>query len=87
MMLKQKNSFTNQDLWITSYADLVSAILAVLVLMVSFSKIDIEKYDNVQKLIIDNQKQTIQGFTLLKDLKLILEKYTKKKMKNYINII
>ncbi len=87
MMLKQKNSFKNQDLWITSYADLVSAILAVLVLMVSFSKIDIEKYDNVQKLIIDNQEQTIKGFTLLKDLKLILEKIAlKENIQELVNI-
>lgn len=40
----------NDDaLWVTSYADLISAILAVLVLMASFSKVDVEAFDAVQR--------------------------------------
>jgi chemotaxis protein MotB len=39
----------SQDQWITSYADLISALLAVLILLASFSKVDIEKYDAVQR--------------------------------------
>ena len=51
MKKRRFSSNKNQDLWITSYADLISAIFAVMVLFVSFSKIDLEKFDMVQKLI------------------------------------
>jgi|GEM_PF-3281372 len=59
----------NQDLWITSYADLVSAVLAVLVLIVSFSKIDIEKYDTIQHLMIEKKEQNFEDFMTLNELK------------------
>jgi chemotaxis protein MotB len=58
------DSGAQSDLWITSYADLISAILAVLVLIMSFSKIDIEKYDAVQKMVFQHQKP----FKTLKEL-------------------
>jgi flagellar motor protein MotB len=47
----------NQDLWLTSYADLVTAILSVMILVVSFSKLDIEKYDMIQKLIVEQKER------------------------------
>jgi len=47
---------SQNDLWITSYADLISAILAVLVLFVSFSKIDVEKMDTVMR-VMNNEQQ------------------------------
>ncbi|MDA9557141.1 OmpA family protein [Vibrio sp.] len=43
------NDAEQGDGWITSYADLISALLAVLLLMASFSKVDIDKFDAVQR--------------------------------------
>lgn len=45
------------DLWLVSYADLISAILAVLVLVMSFSRIDIARYDQVQKVVFAPPQQ------------------------------
>ena len=56
MKKRRFSSNKNQDLWITSYADLISAIFAVMVLFVSFSKIDLEKFDMVQKLMVEKKK-------------------------------
>jgi len=73
-MLKQRTSCKNQDLWLTSYADLVTAILAVLVLMVSFSKIDIEKYDMIQRLMVEKKEQNFSDFSTLREIKERIEK-------------
>lgn len=50
----------NQDQWITSYADLISALLAVLILLASFSKVDIDKYDAVQRSQTQVETQTLK---------------------------
>jgi len=68
-MRKYKTNCKNQELWITSYADLVSAILAVLVLMISFSKIDIEKYDMIQRLMVEKKEQKFDNFSTLQEIK------------------
>lgn len=78
MKFQQKqNKCKNQDLWITSYADLVSAILAVLVLMVSFSKIDIEKYDMIQRLMIEKKEKQFEDFSTLKEIMIRLKNIAK----------
>ena len=77
-MLKNKSNCKNQDLWVTSYADLVTAILSVLILIVSFSKIDIEKYDMVQKLMIEKKEKKYKMFSTLKDVKQRIEQKAKK---------
>lgn len=59
----------NQDLWLTSYADLISAIFAVMVLFVSFSKIDLEKFDMVQKMMIEKTKKEFSEFSTLEQTK------------------
>lgn len=70
-MLKKKNNTTcqNTDLWLTSYADLISAIFAVMVLFVSFSKIDLEKFDMVQRVMIEKKKKEFKQFSTLEDIK------------------
>lgn len=78
----------NHDLWITSYADLVSAVLAVLVLMVSFSNIDVEKYDMVQKVIIEKKEQQYTNFSTLKDVKKRIESIARENMiDDMVNIV
>ena len=61
MDLQQEFSDIDKDdsLWITSYADLISALLAVLILMASFSKIDVEAFDAVQRVQNDEQVETL----------------------------
>ena len=56
-MLKRRHTLGLEEdhIWLTSYADLISAILAVLVLFVSFSRIDVDKFDMVQRLMSDQK--------------------------------
>ena len=68
MKRKQYSSSKNQDLWLTSYADLISAIFAVMVLFVSFSKIDIEKFDMIQRLMIEKNKKEFDNFKTLESI-------------------
>lgn len=72
-MMKFKNKTTqsckNQDLWLTSYADLISAIFAVMVLFVSFSKVDLEKFDMVQRMMIEKTKKEFSQFSTLEQIK------------------
>lgn len=68
MKQKIKSGCKNQDLWLTSYADLISAIFAVMVLFVSFSKLDIEKYDMVQRVMIEKNKKEFTNFSTLDDI-------------------
>jgi outer membrane protein OmpA-like peptidoglycan-associated protein len=49
----------DETLWFVSYSDLITAILAVLVLMMSFSKIDIEKVDHANRLMKDDKLVTL----------------------------
>ena len=51
---------SDDSLWVTSYADLISALLAVLVLMASFSKVDIEAFDAVQRARNDETVETLK---------------------------
>lgn len=71
MKLKNKvqQDCKNQDLWLTSYADLISAIFAVMVLFVSFSKVDLEKFDMVQRLMMEKTKKEFSGFSTLEQIK------------------
>lgn len=77
MKSKQYNSSKNQDLWITSYADLISAIFAVMVLFVSFSKIDIEKFDMIQRLMVEKKKQEFDNFKTLENIQQIITEIAK----------
>lgn len=83
----QSSSYKNQELWITSYADLISAIFAVMVLFVSFSKIDIEKYDMVQRVMVEKKKQEYKEFSTLAQIKLIIENLANKhKLQDMIDV-
>lgn len=55
------DSSIDDESWIVSYADMISAILAVLLLMFSFSKIDLNVIDQYQKAI--NQKSKISSLS------------------------
>jgi len=56
---KRRVRTNNETLWFISYSDLITAILAVLVLMMSFSKIDIEKVDHANRLMKDDKLITL----------------------------
>ncbi|OCL81781.1 MULTISPECIES: OmpA/MotB family protein [Arcobacteraceae] len=87
MKKRRFSSNKNQDLWITSYADLISAIFAVMILFVSFSKIDIEKYDMVQRLMIEKKKQEFDEFKTLAQIEKTINEITEEhKLEKYINI-
>lgn len=77
MKRKQYSSPKNQDLWLTSYADLISAIFAVMVLFVSFSKIDIEKFDMIQRLMIEKEKKEFNNFKTLENIQQIITEIAK----------
>jgi chemotaxis protein MotB len=49
----------DEGLWLISYSDLISSILAVLVLVTSFSKIDIDKVDHANRLLKDKSLMTL----------------------------
>lgn len=55
-VLKQSS---NDTLWFISYSDLISSILAVLIVIMSFSKLDIEKMDHVNRLMNDEKLVTL----------------------------
>jgi len=71
-MKKQRRIDLNQDegLWLISYSDLITSILAVLVLIMSFSKIDIEKIDHANRLLKDESLVTLD--TLQKQINQII---------------
>lgn len=54
-----KKNADSESLWLVGYSDLVTAILSVLVLFVSFSKIDIDKFDHIQNLVTDKKIETL----------------------------
>jgi flagellar motor protein MotB len=56
---KRTRNSANETLWFVSYSDLITAILAVLVLVMSFSKIDIEKIDHANRLMKDDNLVTL----------------------------
>jgi chemotaxis protein MotB len=58
--MKRRSLVTQNDtLWFISYSDLITAILAVLVLIMSFSKIDIEKVDHANRLLNNDDLITL----------------------------
>ena len=56
---RRVRSGAGETLWFVSYSDLITAILAVLVLVMSFSKIDIEKIDHANRLMKDDKLVTL----------------------------
>ncbi|PWE19999.1 hypothetical protein DF188_08785 [Aliarcobacter skirrowii] len=87
MKKRRFSSNKNQDLWITSYADLISAIFAVMVLFVSFSKIDLEKFDMVQRLMIEKNKKEFDEFKTLSQIELIIQELARNnKLEEFINV-
>lgn len=57
--MKRRHRSSNETLWFVSYSDLITAILAVLILIMSFSKIDIEKVDHANRLMTDDSLITL----------------------------
>lgn len=53
----------NEDQWIISYADMISSILVVLMLMFSFTKLDLVKIDSFQR--ANGQQEKIQSLQVL----------------------
>lgn len=71
MQKSRKFQVNDQNLWLISYSDLITSILAVLVLVMSFSKIDIEKIDHANRLMRDESMVTLA--TLKKDYTKIIQ--------------
>jgi len=69
-------------IWFISYSDLITAILAVLVMVMSFSKIDIEKFDHANRLMKDDKLVTLS--VLEKEYKQLLKRY---KLDKLVSII
>ena len=61
----------DEGLWLISYSDLITSILSVLVLVMSFSKIDIEKIDHANRLLNDKKLVTLD--TLKKEFHKIID--------------
>ena len=70
-MSRVRKQSQDEMLWFISYSDLITAILAVLVMVMSFSKIDIEKFDHANRLMKDDNLVTLP--TLEKEYKEILK--------------
>ena len=73
MQKSKKFQVNDQNLWLISYSDLITSILAVLVLVMSFSKIDIEKVDHANRLMKDESMVTLA--TLQKEYAKIIQKH------------
>jgi flagellar motor protein MotB len=90
-MKKSRIKPQDEGLWLISYSDLITSILAVLVLVMSFSKIDIEKIDHANRLLNDKKLMTLD--TLKREFnKIINENNLSKAIKlklddNGLNII
>lgn len=69
-MKKSRIKPQDEGLWLISYSDLITSILAVLVLVMSFSKIDIEKMDHANRLLNDKKLVTLD--TLKKEFHKII---------------
>jgi len=76
MLKRAKVKSDNESLWLVGYSDLVTAILSVLVLFVSFSKIDIDKFDHIQTLVTNENIKTLSQIN--KKIQLISQKYNLK---------
>lgn len=83
MKKKSKRSISSdENLWLISYSDLITSILAVLVLVMSFSKIDIEKIDHANRLMKDDSMVTLA--TLTQQYEQLIEK---KNLQKYVNVL
>jgi len=80
MVRRRRVSAGDENLWLISYSDLITSILAVLVLIMSFSKIDIEKVDHANRLMKDDSLMTLSQ--LQKEYQEILKKNNLKKFVN-----
>jgi len=80
MLKRRKVLAGDENSWLISYSDLITSILAVLVLIMSFSKIDIEKIDHANRLMKDDSLMTLSE--LKKEYKEILKKNNLKKFVN-----
>ena len=70
-MSRLRKQGQDEMLWFISYSDLITAILAVLVMVMSFSKIDIEKFDHANRLMKDDKLVTLP--TLEKEYQKLLK--------------
>lgn len=70
-MSRVRKQSHDEMLWFISYSDLITAILAVLVMVMSFSKIDIEKFDHANRLMKDDKLVTLP--TLEKEYQKLLK--------------
>ena len=73
MLKRAKQKSDSESLWLVGYSDLVTAILSVLVLFVSFSKIDIDKFDHIQNLVTNENIETLSQIN--KKIQLTAQKY------------
>jgi len=71
--MKRRQGSLNETLWFVSYSDLITAILAVLILIMSFSKIDIEKVDHANRLMKNDKLVTLSE--LKKEYTKLINKY------------
>ncbi len=77
----KRKFYQDEGLWLISYSDLITSILAVLVLVMSFSKIDLEKVDHANRLMKDKKLVTLP--TLQKD---ILQLIKNNKLEKFVNV-
>lgn len=77
---KVKQNSDAESLWLVGYSDLMTAILSVLVLFVSFSKIDIDKFDHVQNLMSNEKIETLKQIN-----KKIQIKAKEHKLENFVS--
>jgi len=76
MLKRTKQKSDSESLWLVGYSDLVTAILSVLVLFVSFSKIDIDKFDHIQNLVTNENIETLSQIN--KKIKLTAQEHNLK---------
>jgi len=77
----KRKFYQDEGLWLISYSDLITSILAVLVLVMSFSKIDLEKVDHANRLMKDKELVTLP--TLQKD---ILQLIKSNNLDKFVNV-
>ncbi len=82
MKRQSRVSKGDENLWLISYSDLITSILAVLVLITSFSKIDIEKLDHANRLMKDDSLVTLS--TLKKQYLALIEE---KNLQKFVSVL
>lgn len=87
MKKRRFSSNKNQDLWITSYVDLISAIFAVMVLFVSFFKNRFRKIWYGSKINGRKKKQEFEEFKTLSQIEIIIQELAKENhLEEFIDI-